>query len=173
MRAEKRAPRRRPLTTGWNAFGFQGARNRGSRQAMAQRSSALPEYGCSRNSDSPSPSAGPDAESQRAPPVGLVAAWCRSFPRDQFAMPSQNGVGRDKRRHVSQYAASSRCPSTASRHRCASSNCSRRPVSCAFSVRFSSAKERDHITLLALQPSERDRLGSISTIERPRDWSAH
>jgi hypothetical protein len=72
MRAEKRAPRRRPLTTGWNAFGFQGARNRGSRQAMAQRSSALPEYGCSRNSDSPSPSAGPDAESQRALAVRRV-----------------------------------------------------------------------------------------------------
>ena len=25
------------------------------------------------------PSAGPDAESRRAPPVGLVAAWCRSI----------------------------------------------------------------------------------------------
>jgi hypothetical protein len=31
--------------------------------------------------------------------------------------------------------------------------CSRRPANCAFSVRFSSTKERDRITLLAVEPS--------------------
>ena len=46
----------------------------------------------------------------------------------------------------------SRWPSTASRRRCASSNCSRRPVSCAFSARFSS--RRNAIT----SPCSRSRL---------------
>jgi hypothetical protein len=47
----------------------------------------------------------------------------------------------------------SRCPSTARRRRCILFNCSRRPDSCDFSVRFCS-RERDHIPLLALKPSE-------------------
>ena len=69
-------------------------------------------------------------------------------------MPSKNGVGRDERRHVSQYGASEPLPE----HREPPALPIVEPQPASGQLRFQRAillaKERDHITLLALEPSE-------------------
>ena len=76
------------------------------------------------------------------------------FPRNQFAMPSQNGVWGDKRRYVSEYGASEPLP----KHRETPPLRIVQPQPASRQLGFQRAillpKKRNHIALLALEPSE-------------------
>ena len=87
MRSEKRAPRGRPLTTGWDAVRFAESPRSSIARRDGPRSSAPLESACSPTSDSPWPSARPGAESRRAPRGVLVAAGRRSI-----SGPSVRGI---------------------------------------------------------------------------------
>jgi len=125
MGTQERPPGDRPLTTGRDALSFQNARNCRASDAMthvlqrtlntcvtsASRGSSRRQRSCGTpKSDSPSPFALLGGESQRARRDVLGGAGRRSLPRDQFAMPSENCVGRDERRNVSQHGASEPVP---------------------------------------------------------------
>jgi len=79
------------------------------------------------------------------------------FPYNQFAMPSKNGIGRHQRCHVTQYGPSE----TLSEHGQAPALHIIQPQSKAGQLCFQCtillAKKRDHIALLALEPSKQGR----------------
>jgi transposase InsO family protein len=154
MGAEESAPRGRALATGWDAFRFQDARDRGSRDAMAHvlqrplNARIAPARILHCHPHRQAPNLGEHARSPRSPPpVG-------PFPRNQVAMPSKDGVGGDERRHVLQYGASEPLPE----HRETPALSIRQPQPAAGQLRFQGAiflaQERDHITLLSFEPSE-------------------
>jgi hypothetical protein len=63
------------------------------------------------------------------------------FPRNQFAMPSKNGVGRHERRHVAQHGASQPSPEQGEAAALSVGQPQRPPANCAFSARLSSRKK--------------------------------
>ena len=139
MRAAKRAPGGRPLTTGWDALGFENGGNRRSCHAMApvlQRPlypRVPPTWILPGHPHGKVPNLGEHPGAPTSPPR------VRPLPHTQFAMPSKNGVGRHERRYVTRRVRR-RCPSCARRRRCGSVNRSRRPASCVFSTRVSSRR---------------------------------
>ena len=110
MRAEKRAPGGRPLTTGWDAFRFQDVRDRGSSHAMAHvlQRPLNPRVAPGRilcgHPHHQTANLGEHPRSPWSPPgVG-------PFPRNQFAMPSKNRVRLDERGNLEQCGASEPLP---------------------------------------------------------------
>ena len=76
------------------------------------------------------------------------------FPGNQFAMPSQNGVVRDKRRHVSQYGASEPLPEYRETPPLPIVQVQPASRQLGFQHAILLPKKHDHIALLSLEPSE-------------------
>lgn len=116
MRAEKRAPRGRPLTARRNALGFENGRDRRSR--------------------------------------ALVADERRSMSGQSVAVPTKNRVRRHERGNLLEYFTSEPLP----KHREPPALSIVQPQPPPDQLRLERAirltKERDHISLLLLQPSE-------------------
>ncbi len=157
MRAEKRAPGHRPLTAGWNAFRPEDARNRRSCHAMAnvlQRSlntGVAPRRILRRHPNHEAPNLSEHSRPPwSSPNVGPL-------PRNQVAMPSKNRVGRDERRPLSQNAAAK----SLSQYREPPSLGIVQPQPASTQLGFQRAillaKERDHIAVLTIEPSEHRR----------------
>ena len=154
MRAQERAPGRRPLTARRKAFGLEDARNRRPGNTMPDvlqrpldpRVSPLRIVG--RHAHHETPNLLLHARSPWA------LAWVRPFPGDQLPVPSQNRVGRDERRELAQHAATK----ALAEHRETPALVVIQSQSPAAQLHFQHAvlfaEEGDHIALLAFEPSK-------------------
>jgi hypothetical protein len=149
-----RAPGIRALATGWDGFCFEDARNRRSCDAVAhvlQRSLNVRvadlEFSVAIRTIK--------CQCRRAARGVLVAVGREPISaRNQFAMPSKNGVGRDERRHVSQYGATEPLPEHRETPPLRIVQLQPASRQLSFQRPILLPKKRDHIALLALEPSE-------------------
>jgi len=153
MRPQKRLPRRRPLTTWWDALLLENRRNGRPRHAMTEVLQRALDAGIApgrilgRHSH--------DQASNRREHCGpsRPALRVRPFPGDELPMPAKNRIRRDNRGNLRQD------PATKTRAEARQAppfviSCTRWLRSCAFRTRFSS---RRYSTTLCCSPSSQPR----------------
>lgn len=157
MCTEEGAPGGRAFRTWRDALGLQDAGNRGPSDTMTkilERSldaRVPPARIVRRHPDNQASDLNQHSRSARPP------SREGPLPRNQIAMPSENGVGRDERRNFSQHAASESLP----QHGEPSALTIVQPEPLAAQLRLERAvlfaEEGDHIALLALKPAKQRR----------------